>query len=313
MLRVRWLLTALTVFTALFAVLPNASAQDGTYRLQIEDVLGIQIYNENQVGAQVQVGQDGNVSAPFLGLIKAAGRTVEELSAELTQAYIQKLRLRDPKVSVIIVRFRELRATVIGMVGKPGSWPVRKGDSIVTLLGLAGGIIPDRANPYRAMLRRAKSQEQIPVDLYAILYRGDTTQNYPIEDGDELYVPEDNRNQLSLMGTIARPGTYPYRDGMRLTDALSLGLGEIPRKTMLSKVRVFRQIAGQPEQYRVLGADLVKFFNNGDFAQNLVLQPGDIVYFNKTKTPDLSEIGSVVNSLWISNVLLKNGLFGAKF
>jgi polysaccharide export outer membrane protein len=292
------------------AFAPAALAQDATYRLQIEDVLRIQIYNERDVDAQVQVGQDGTITPPFLLPIKALGRTIEELVAELTESYVQRLRLRDPKISVTIIRFRELRALAVGLVNRPGSFPIRHGDTVVTLLGLAGGLVQERADPYRATLRRARSQEQIPIDLYALLYRGDTSQNYYIEDGDELLVPEETRNRISIVGAIQRPGPFPFREGMKLSDAIAMGGGEIPNRTMFSRTWVFRAEPGQPDRYRVLESNMVRFFNNRDFAQDLLLKPGDIVLFNKTKTPLASEVGSFVNTAWIFNTVMKQGLFG---
>lgn len=284
--------------------------QSATYQLQTEDVLRIQVYNDAQVDSQIPIGFDGNIAAPFVGSVRAAGRTVDELAAELTQLYIQKLRLRDPRVSVTIIRFRELKATVIGAVRQPGSFNVRKGDTVVTVLGRAGGLDPERSDPYRATLRKARSQEQIPIDLYALLYRADTSQNYEIEDGDELFVPQDTKNHVNLIGTIQRPSQYPYRDGMKLSDLIAIGGGEIPGRTKFSDTVVFRPIAGQNDQYRMIKCDLVKFFTKGDYAQDIPLRPGDIVFIAKSKTPAINEISSAVNSVWIFNLLSRQGIFG---
>ncbi|OGR29774.1 MAG: hypothetical protein A2139_03725 [Desulfobacca sp. RBG_16_60_12] len=298
-------------FAMAFSAFPAyAQGDDGIYRLQIEDLLLVQIFNETQVNAQVPVGQDGNIAAPFVGSVKAAGRTVDELAAELTQLYIQRLRLRDPKVSVTIIRFRELKASVVGAVRQAGSFVIRRGDTVVSLIGRAFGIDSERADPYRATLRRSKSQEQIPIDLFALLYRGDTSQNYEIQDGDELLVPHETKNKVSLLGAIQRPNQYPYRDGMKLSDLIAMGGGEIPRTTMFSKTLVFRPIAGQADQYRVIKSDMVRFFTKGDYSQDILLQPGDLVVINKTKTPSLSDISQTVNSIWIFNLLSKQGLFG---
>lgn len=303
-----WLLA--TCCLGLLTMLASFSAgQSPTYQLQSEDVLRIQVYNETQVDSQVPVGYDGNIAAPFVGSVKAAGRTIDELAAELTQLYIQRLRLRDPRVSVTIIRFRELKATVIGAVRQPGSFPIRKGETIVTLLGRAA-LDTERADPYRATLRKARSQEQIPIDLYSLLNRADTSQNYEIEDGDELFVPQDTRNHVNLIGTIQRPSQYPYRDGMKLTDLIAIGGGEIPGRTKFSETIVFRPIAGQNDQYRPIKCDLVKFFMKGDFTQDITLRPGDIVFISKTKTPPISEISGAVNTVWIFNLLSRQGIFG---
>src|ERR1700759_2995935 len=98
---------------AAFAQTPTPT----TYLIRQDDILRIQVYGEPQVNVEVTVGEDGNVNAPFVGSLRAVGRTPAELEADLTQAYITKLRLRDPKVSVTFSRYAPLRAWVGGAVG----------------------------------------------------------------------------------------------------------------------------------------------------------------------------------------------------
>src|SRR5579862_3235010 len=109
------------------------------YKLKPEDVLRIQVFGQNQINADVPIGIDGSVSAPFLGSVPAAGKTVDELQAILTDLYERKMRLRDPIVSVTIVSFRQLRASIGGAVAKPGSIQIRPGDTILSLLNNGGG------------------------------------------------------------------------------------------------------------------------------------------------------------------------------
>lgn len=293
------------------AALGVAQGTEGTYRLQPEDVLRIQVYNEVQINVLVTVGRDGNVSAPFVGIIRAQGRTTSELEAELVTEYQKKLRLRDPKVSVTIERFRELFATIGGMVLRPGRVPIRPGDTIATLIS-QGNPDLDRADLRRATLRRANSVEQIPVDLYSLLYRGDTSQNYALEDGDELIIPENPRNRIYVLGTVQAQGAFPYKEPMRVMDALALARGEVQRESFLSRVKVLREQPGFPGQYVEIKANLVRFLNNGDYAQNVLLQPGDIVYVPRTKTPNLNEISAAVNSAFFIDRFLRDGIFGIR-
>ncbi len=288
-----------------------AQADSGTYRLQPEDVLRIQVYNEVQINVLVTVGRDGNISAPFVGTLRAQGKTTAELEEELVKEYQKKLRIRDPKVSVTIEKFRELFAIIGGMVLRPGRVAIRPGDTIATLIS-QGNPDLDRADLRRATLRRSNSVEQIPVDLYSLLYKGDTSQNYPLEDGDELIIPENPRNRIYVLGTVQAPGAFPYKEPMRVMDALALARGEIQRQSFLSRVKVLREQPGFPGQYVEIKADLVRFLNNADYAQNVILQPGDIVYIPRTKTPSLDEIASAVNSAFFIDRLIREGIFGLK-
>jgi polysaccharide export outer membrane protein len=302
------------VFVALSLLLTVAAAlaqtaDPGRYRLRPEDIIRIQVFNQQQILADVPVGRNGYVSAPFVGSILAEGKTTNELEDELAALYKAKLKLREPIVSVTILKFRTVTATVGGFVTKPGTFEIRPGDRLLSLLNQGGGVIPDRADLRRATLRRANSPEVIPVDLYAMLILGDTSQNYEVEDGDELTIPEERRNRILVQGAVAQPGAYPYREPMTLMDAVSLAGGEVRYRSRFSRVLIIRERLGQPGQYTRIVADYVRFVKKGDQAQNVLLQPGDFVYVPETNTPDFNQISALANVAFIANQF-GSSLFG---
>lgn len=295
-------------FLAFVVFIATATAQGTNYTLKPEDVLRIQIYNEPQVNAEVPIGTDGTLTAPFLEPMQVAGLTIGELQKKLADAYIKRLRLRDPKVSLVIVKFRRIQASIGGFVNRPGVYELRPGDTVLTLLNFGGGVVTDRADQRRATLRKAGSNELIPIDLFAILNRADTTQNYEVEDGDIINVPESN-NRIMVLGQVPRPNTYFYKEPMTVEDALAQAGGEIPTRSWLSKTLVIRERPGMPGMYDRIQVDLVRFIRNGDSAQNIQLQPGDIVYVPETKTPDLDRIGRILGSVSFFNQFFGGGLF----
>lgn len=289
----------------------GAQAQDtasGTYRLQVEDVIRVQVWNEQQINAVIIIGKDGNISAPFVGIIRAAGKTTTELENDLAIEYQKILKLRNPRVSVTIERFRAIRASVGGYVNRPGFYEMRQGDRLLDLLNNGGGFVADRADLRRATLLRARTRELIPIDLYAMLVRGDTSQNYVVEDGDILNIPEETKNRILVLGAVQNPGTYPYKEPMTAIDALSLARGDIRYRTMLSKAVVIRERAGIPGQYIRIQINLTKFIDGRDPTQNIELRPGDAIYFPETKTPDIERIASIVNSMFFLDRFFKDNL-----
>ncbi len=276
-----------------------ATAQEGTYRLQPEDVIRIQIYNDQQIAALVPVGRDGNISAPFIGIVRAQGKTTAELEADLREEYIKKLRLRDPIVSVTMEKYRPVRASVGGFVNRAGTFEVRPGDTLLSLLNMGGGTVVDRADLRRATLRHAGSPELIPIDLYAMLIRGDTSQNYTVQDGDELIVPEETKLRVIVAGNVTAPGTYPYKEPMTAYDAISLARGPVAYRSKLSKTLIIREQPGQPGNYLRMEVDLVKFVRRGDSTQNVALMPGDIVWVPDSGNLDFTQVNAVANILYI--------------
>ncbi len=279
------------------------------YRLKPDDVIRIAIYNEGQVSAEIPIGKDGSLTAPFLEPMQVEGMTIVELQKELAKAYTAKLRLRDPKMSVMIVRYRTIRASANGFVSRAGIYELRPGDTVLTLLSFAGGVQVERADMRRATLRKANSNELIPIDLFAILNRADITQNYEIEDGDSLNVPESN-NRILVLGQVPKIGVYNYKEPMSLQDVLAQAGGEIPTRSWLSKTLVIRERPGMPGVFDRIQCDIVRFIRNGDSAQNIQLMPGDIVYVPETKTPDLDRISRLLGSVSFFTDFLKRGIFG---
>jgi len=302
-----------TIFFLLLSMAAfGQSTTPSTYLIRQDDVLRIQIYGETQVNNEVTVGEDGNISAPFVGLIHAAGRTTAELEDELTVAYKKNLRLREPKVSVTFSHYAPKRAWVGGAVAHPGAFEFRQGDTLATLLHEAGDPVEGLANEHRAVLHHKGIDEGIPVDLYALLRKGDVTQNYELRDGDILEVPSDPRNKVNVLGYIGHPGPQPFREPMTLADAVAGAGGEIPGKSMMSRIVILRELPAAPGTYLQIKPNFVAY-EHGDASQNVELQPNDFIFVPATNTPDLPLIANVVSSAFYIDTILRNGIFGFRF
>jgi polysaccharide biosynthesis/export protein len=302
------ILVAITLVLSSFAQV----ASTNVYKIKPEDVLRIGVYNEPQGAVDVPVGADGNISAPYVGSLHVAGKTTDEVQRDLTILYKKNLKLRDPIVSVIIIKYRELRATIGGAIVRPGQYPIRPGDTLLDLLSLGGGQIQDVSDLRRATFHRAGSTELIPVDLYSMLVLGDRSQNYSVDDGDELNVPQETRNRILVQGAVSQPGAYPYREPMSLADAISQAHGELRTRSKLSEVYVFREKPGMPGNYTQIRCNFVRFIRNGDATQNIPLKPGDLVYVSETKTPDINQLSAILQTTLFFNNIYTNGIFGTK-
>jgi polysaccharide export outer membrane protein len=300
----------IVLFALLTAATSFAQLINGTYRLQREDVIRIFVYREDSLSSEVVVGEDGNITVPFIGNVRAVGKTTTELAAELESEYVRQLKLKNPKITVSVVRYRAIQASSTGMLRSPGSYSMRNGDTIMTLLSKSGGPDIDRADLRRATLRRAGSDELIPIDLYSMLIMADTTQNYQIQDGDILNVPEKVKPTISVAGAVPSPGALGFREGMTVADALAFSRWEIKNRSMLSKTTVLRETPGQPGRFLRIQVDMVRFLREGDASQNILLQPGDIVWVPDTKTPDFDRIATIAGTLFYLNRFFNGEFFG---
>lgn len=290
-----------------------AQADLRTYRLQPEDIIAIRVYNEQDLSLDAQVGMDGTISYPFLGFIKVAGKTVSEVQSYIRNELIAQGYYKDPKVSVNIIRFRVLRASVVGIAQKPGQYEFKPGDRLLSLLAQAGGVVPGRSHLKRATLIRRGSVEQVPIDLRAMLERGDLSQNYELQDGDVLNIPEDTMNKVNVIGAVATPRTIEWRENMTLADAISSAGGEIPYKTKFSAVQIQRIDPSQPGGYYSFKVNFIKFLKDNDFSQNPFLEPGDIVFVPSTSTPDFNRLSQVANIVFVIQSITQRNFFFKPF
>lgn len=91
-----------------------------------------------------------------------------------------------------------------------------------------------------------------------------------------LFVKEFNSKKVYVLGQVARPGTFPYEDGMNIIQAVTLagGFGKMADQngTLVTRIVDSREL-------RLKVA--VKDIGEGQ-APNFELKPGDIVYVPET-------------------------------
>ncbi len=311
---------AISLAVMLACLVPAALAQVSVsaYKIKPHDVISISVYNEGQINQVTQeVTPDGRISAPFARLIEVAGKTPDDIQAELIEIYKTVLHLKDPKVAVIIVRFSPIRASVSGQVFNPGTYEdFRPADDLMMLLSRGGGAnLNQKANLKRAMLTRRNSNEVIPIDLDALLHKGDTSQNYKLEDGDSLFVPQIEEPFVKIQGAVQRPGVYEYPaiGRYRLSDVISMAGGGIRTLTKFSDVLIIRRSPLNPTAPVFMKANYVRLIRNHDYTQDIELKPGDLVYVSETKTPDAAQLGQILNTFFIVDRFITGGLFGFNF
>jgi polysaccharide biosynthesis/export protein len=80
-------------------------------------------------------------------------------------------------------------------------------------------------------------------------------------------------SQVQIIGQVTKPGSLPYRAGMKVLDAV-LAVGGLTQFAAGNRAKVVRTVDGKKEQIKVKLDALV---NKGDMSQNLDLRPGDVL------------------------------------
>jgi polysaccharide export outer membrane protein len=128
---------------ALVAGCHHAQVQDDVqqiseFRLSREDVIEVSVWKEAELSRTMPIRPDGKVTMPLIGEVQAEGLKPQELEQNVQKALASFVR--DPRVTVIVHDVNGARVYVTGMVGHPGSFPLRNSMNVLQALALAGGL-----------------------------------------------------------------------------------------------------------------------------------------------------------------------------
>ncbi len=282
-----------------------APAAPAPYTLGPEDVIEVVVYGQPDLSRTVAVLPDGTISLPLVGIVRAAGLTIEELTRRLTEAY--SVYLKNPQVSVVVKEFRRIRVSVIGQVTRPGTYELRPGATVLDALSAAGGLT-ERASLSEARLVTASGDSR-PLALEALLVRQEMQHNVPVQAGDTLIVPEDTVNRFYVLGDVSSPGLFPLRGEVTILQALAMAGGPVQRGAATARtVHIVRRNGAQPlpgagqverlpNNGLLITIDLQAVLQRGDLSRDLRVQPGDIIVVPQAGLTSISSIVSILAGL----------------
>jgi polysaccharide biosynthesis/export protein len=165
----------------------SAAASSG-YKLQPGDVLQVVVWKETDLQSDVLIRPDGGISFALAGDMQAAGRTTDELRAEL-ESRVRKL-VPDAVVTVQVKAASGNRVFVIGKVNHPGDFALIRPIDVMQALSLAGGATPFAdTNGIRVLHRDGPRQTSVRF-RYSDVARGrHLEQNILLQSGDTVVVP----------------------------------------------------------------------------------------------------------------------------
>jgi len=177
----------------------------------IGDRVGFQDYFNEEVAGFRTVDVDGTIDLPEAGSVHVAGLTRDEIETLLTQklsAYFV-----DTAVKVTIETGPGRVYFVLGEVANPGPRPF-SGDITVFEAVLQARPSEHSANLSRVQLIRADPVDSLvaTLDMSGIVFEGDSTDNWTLEEFDILYVPPTVMQELAdFASAILVPFTSIFR------------------------------------------------------------------------------------------------------
>ena len=205
------------------------ASQPQGYVIGIGDVLQITVWDHPELTIPAgsfrdaatsgqQVGDDGYLYYPYVGMVKAAGMNIAALRDILTDklsSYIQ-----DPQLDVRVVAFRSKRVYVVGEVNKPGVLPLNDVPlTIADAISLSGGLTE---NAHKSGINVSRDGKVHEIDLKALYDYADSSQNLMLKHGDIVNVLDRSQQKVFVMGEVKSPKSVEIINGY-LTLAAALG------------------------------------------------------------------------------------------
>lgn len=270
------------------------------------DVIEIQIEDAPELSRNYQVTAAGEIEMSVLGRVPARGKTTYELARQIASGLREQDYLKKPNVTVTLKQYRSRAFFIQGAVQKSGLYQLEGRPSLLTLIGLAGGLTENHGSTI-FILRPNKPQEQIPetqksnsktqdsdsgpapqsqaadsesgvasdyelikINLSA-LYKGQFDQNQRLEPGDIVNIPR--ADVFFVAGAVQAPGSFPLKDGTTLRQAISLAEG-MTFKAKPSRGIIFREnsMTGARQEIKV---DIAAVMSGRK--EDIVVQANDVI------------------------------------
>lgn len=221
--------------------------EEPTQLIAVGDVMSITVWenidegllNPQGIGASQLpnsiVDESGFVFVPYVGLIKAGGRTINAVRETIQTELAEKTL--NPQVDIYPLEKGGRLVSVQGSVNVPGLYPIEKPTrNLLPMLARAGGVSDD-PKTIRIKLRRGRLVGEISLqDLY-----DDPMNNIPVRAGDAL-IAERDRRIFTALGAVSGPQAVPFptRD-VSVIRALGLVGGLVDSLADPTGVFIFRE------------------------------------------------------------------------
>ncbi|QIE54625.1 polysaccharide export protein [Pikeienuella piscinae] len=279
--------------------------------LGVGDVVQITVWERGENGLFSPIGgatqlvaeieESGNIYLPYVGNVRAAGRTADGLRGHIRELLADKTL--DPQVEVRRKTGDSKSITITGTAGANTVVPIeRTTKSLLSLLAKTGFAVPD-PEAVRVTLRRGGVEGSIWME--------DLFQNpdfdVPVRAGDVIFLNKDRRNFLSLGAIGQSRVAFPTRD-LTVLEAIALVGGLQTSASDPSGVFIFRverpEIAvrvsekAPVDQTRNIAYLIDLTEGSGMFlADQMLMRDGDILYVTDAPFTRFSKVAGSIASV----------------
>jgi polysaccharide export outer membrane protein len=185
-------------------------------KLGVGDALRVTVFQQPDLTTEARVTERGTITMPLVGEVKVAGLTSTEAGKAIAGELKSGKFLKNPQVNVAVTTVRSRQVNVLGMVARPGRYPLDDTSSqLADVIAAAGGIAAGGAD-FVTLTRDGKTQK-MPVIAKGVY----------LKNGDTIHV--DRAPVFYIYGEVTRAGAYRLEPNMTVMQAIAAGGGITPR------------------------------------------------------------------------------------
>lgn len=279
-----------------------------SYRIGVGDIISLSVYPQEEYSASnVLVRSDGKSTFPKIGILKTAGKSVEELTSEINK--VLNTQLRKHFITIGITSTRSAIFYLTGAVNRPGPFQmvthvneqnsqneasIRQLDmGLSNVLSSAGGV-KLTADLSQVQIRHARTAESMTVNLWKVLKEGSSENDPWLDPGDTIFIPELPQGGVMsdldfkiFVNSVLSPKTFPVRV---IGEVHNPSLVKIEGETPLLSTAIAMAGGYAPQALKTTVA-VRRFTDDNHFTtlfidtrkSDFMLRPNDIVYVGETK------------------------------
>ena len=180
------------------------------------DTVHVTVFGQPDLTSDARVSERGTVDLPLVGAVKVGGQTPSEAAGTIAAALKKGEFLKQPQVTVALTAVRSRQVSVLGMIARPGRYPLDEAHvTLPEIIAAAGGVTAGGAETV-TVIRDGETKKVAAL-----------TKDFELQAGDTVHI--DRAPVFYIYGEVLRSGAYPVSERMTVMQAISVGGGITPR------------------------------------------------------------------------------------
>lgn len=289
--------------TPISGSIDSLTQETKAYLIGPGDVLSIEVWRHPDTSREVTVNHKGEITFPPIKNMSVAGLSVPEIEEKLAASL--SFYLIDPIVFITVKEFNSQKVSVFGEAipnRGPGEYPLKKPTSLLEFLNQIGGPTENADTSKITLIK--KSGSTFIYDLEKLLDAPLESRQIILEGGDIIYIPAVKHQKIYVLGEVNKPQSMDIEEEMSIIDALTIAEG-FTQNAVTRSIIVIRGDLGSQKGIRI---NLKQLQKKADLSQNILLQPGDIIFVPRNFVVDIERFVRILSTpllFWFTTSSIK--------